>query len=252
MLFFGKEYSTPIIWNNLISFYFSGHPNTEASLNFPNNTNGLIQTLVGRIQLHFVCHISVKESFCTIFFQSRKLLQYLHFTKWPQMWYTFKVVDYLKLITCVIAWSNPRKLFSFYASGKAGHHQSTMTSHNDLRTWCHERQVCFLIKQQTSKPTAPRTHAFITSGDNRHTWTDGNSLKAIGRQWVRKSFSVEMNFSVHLTVNNMFRKFVLCREERVWIRLNKACALEKGFWIFSFTIFHKVSVKRSGPYAQKS
>ena len=40
------------------------------------------------------------------------------------------------------------KGLSFYASGNVGHYQSTITSHNDPRSWCHERQVCFLLKRQ--------------------------------------------------------------------------------------------------------
>ena len=37
-----------------------------------------------------------------------------------------------------------------------------MTSHNDPRTWCHERKVRFLLKRQTSAHNTPRARAFIT------------------------------------------------------------------------------------------
>ena len=60
------------------------------------------------------------------------------------------------LITCGIARSNPGRLFSFNASGNAGHYQSTMTSHNDPRMWCHERWVCFL-------PKMPNKRAYCTT-----------------------------------------------------------------------------------------
>ena len=80
----------------------------------------------------------------------------------------------LLLITCIIVWSNPRRLFSFCVSGNTSHCQSTMTSHihNDPRTWCHERKVRFLLKRQTSERTTPRTRAFISLRDDHHVWTD--------------------------------------------------------------------------------
>ena len=43
-------------------------------------------------------------------------------------------IKYGLLKTCVIARSNPRRLFSFHASCNAGHYQSSMTSRNDPRT----------------------------------------------------------------------------------------------------------------------
>ena len=64
------------------------------------------------------------------------------------------------LITCMIARSNPRRLFPFYASSNGTH--VTMTSQNDPRTWCHEHKVRFLLKRQTSARTTPRTRSFIT------------------------------------------------------------------------------------------
>ena len=80
------------------------------------------------------------------------------------------------LITCVIARSNPRRLFSFYASSNRSHYHVTMTSLEwpTYNTWCHERKVRFLLKRQTSARTTPRTCAFNTLRDDRHAWTDRN------------------------------------------------------------------------------
>ena len=95
-------------------------------------------------------------------------------------------------------WSNPRRLFSFHASSNAGLYQNTMTSHNDPRMWCHELKVCFLLKHQTSTRITPRTCAFITLRDNRHVWTDRNSLTGIDRQWVKLKFSKVFHHKLHL------------------------------------------------------
>ena len=92
-------------------------------------------------------------------------------------------------ITCVIVRSNPRRLFSSHASSNAGHYQSKMTTHNDPRTWCYERKVRFLLKRQTSARTTPRTRAFNTLSDDRHVWTDRNSLTGIDTHWVQRKFS---------------------------------------------------------------
>ena len=84
---------------------------------------------------------------------------------------------YELLITCVIARSNPRRFFSFYPSTNGSHYHVTMTPHNDLRTRCHEHKVRFLLKRQTSVCTTPPTHhAFITLHNDRHVWSDRNSL----------------------------------------------------------------------------
>ena len=56
----------------------------------------------------------------------------------------------------------------------------------DSKSWCHERQVRFLLKRDTSARTAPCTWAFINLGDDHHAWTDWNSLTGIDRQWVQK------------------------------------------------------------------
>ena len=101
---------------------------------------------------------------------------------------------YCILITCIIARSNPRRLFSFCASGNQSHNESAMTSHNDPRTWCHELQVRFLLKRQTSMRTAPRTHAFIILRDDR--------LLDLGI-FLRECSSVQNN---HLQIHTMTSK----------------------------------------------
>ena len=105
---------------------------------------------------------------------------------------------YNVLIICVIAPSNPRRLFSFHVSSNAGHYQSTMTSHSDPRTWCHERPVRFLSKRQTSARTTPRTHAFITLRDDCHVWTNQNSPTGIDSHWVKRKFSKVFLHKLHL------------------------------------------------------
>ena len=105
---------------------------------------------------------------------------------------------YRKLITYVIARSNPKRSFSFYASSNGSHYQVTMTFHNDPRTWCHNRKVRFLLKRQTSGRTTPRTSAFITLRDDRHVWTGRNSLTGIDRQWVRRKFGKIFLHKLHL------------------------------------------------------
>ena len=100
------------------------------------------------------------------------------------------------LITCVIAWSNPRKLLPIWREKLRCH--ITMTSHNDPRTWCHECKVRFLLKRQTSVRTTPRTRALITLRDDRHFWTDRTSLTGTDRQWVRRKFGKLFLYKLHL------------------------------------------------------
>ena len=94
--------------------------------------------------------------------------------------------------------SNPKRLFSFYASSNESHYRVTMTSHNDPRTWCHEPKACFLLKCQSNAHTTPRTSAFITLRNDRHVWTDRNSLTGIDRHWVRRKFSKLFLHKLHL------------------------------------------------------
>ena len=105
---------------------------------------------------------------------------------------------YNQLITCVKVRSSLRRLFSFYASSNGSHYHVTMTSHNDQRTWCHERKERFLLKRQTSAHTTPHTRAFITLRDDCHVWTDRNSLTGIDRQWVRRKFGKEFLHKLHV------------------------------------------------------
>ena len=85
--------------------------------------------------------------------------------------------------------SNPRRLFLFYARGNAGHYQSTMTPNRDVLTPNRDvmgAKCIFLYKRETSTRTAPRTQAYISLRNDRHAWTDQNSLTGIDKQWVQK------------------------------------------------------------------
>ena len=126
-------------------------------------------------------------SYCVTFLYLQ--LTNLNTKGYQTMLHNFLVVLYFILITCIIAQSNPMKLCSFHASSNTGHYQSTMTSHNDPRMWCHERKVRFLLKCQTSAHNTPHARAFITLRDDRHIWTDRNSLTGIDRHWVKRKFS---------------------------------------------------------------
>ena len=68
----------------------------------------------------------------------------------------------------------------------------------DSKSWCHERQVRFLLKRQTSARTALRTRAFIILRDDRHVWTDRNSLTGRDRHWVKCKFSKVFLHKLHL------------------------------------------------------
>ena len=57
-----------------------------------------------------------------------------HFTIYRYGEINCVVPPYKILITCVIARSNPRRLFLFYACGNAGHYQSTTTPNRDVLT----------------------------------------------------------------------------------------------------------------------
>ena len=56
------------------------------------------------------------------------------------------------------------------------------------------RCVHFLLKRQTSARTAPGTHAFITLCDDRHVWTDRNSITGA----FPKEFWHMHHFCIHL------------------------------------------------------
>ena len=47
-------------------------------------------------------------------------------------------------------------------------------------------------------PNTPCTHPFITLRDDRHVWTDQNSLTGIDRQWVTRKFGKVFLHKLHL------------------------------------------------------
>ena len=108
------------------------------------------------------------------------------------------------LITCIMARSNLRRLFSFYTSSNGSHYHVTMTSH-DPRMWCYECKVCFVLKLQTSSRTIPCTRAFITLRNDRHVWTGQNSLTGIDKHWVRISL-VNYFFNYFFLASKMYLK----------------------------------------------
>ena len=67
--------------------------------------------------------------------------------------------------------------------GSLSEHNDSKSWCIDSKSWCHERQVRFLLKRETSARTALRMRAFINLLDDRHAWTDRNSLSGIDRQW---------------------------------------------------------------------
>ena len=86
------------------------------------------------------------------------------------------VEDDNALITCVKVRPNPCRLLLTRCKTLQGHYQSTMTSHNDSRLWCDERWLRLLLKCQTGTHNAPLKWVFITISNDRHAWTDLNSL----------------------------------------------------------------------------
>ena len=131
--------------------------------------------------------------------------------------------------------SNPRRLFSFHVSSNAWHYQNTVTYNNDPRTWCYERKVCFLLKSQTSARTTPCTRTFITLRDDRHVWTDRNSLTGIDRHWAKRMFSKVFLYNLHLKCINSLRYSVIQSEEiiftlRMWQRWSLSEHSDSKYW----------------------
>ena len=96
---------------------------------------------------------------------------------------------WLLLITCVISAIQSEEIIFILRMGQRGslsEHNDSKSWRIDSKSWCHERQVRFLLKRKQSARTAPRTRAFINLRDDHHTWTDRNSLTGIDRQWVQK------------------------------------------------------------------
>ena len=97
-------------------------------------------------------------------------------------------VLYYELITCVIARSNPKRLFLFYACGNMGHYQSTMTPNRFywlqiVMSWA---PSAFSLKMPNKCAYCTAHTSLIKLRNDHHAWTDRNSLTGIDRQWVQK------------------------------------------------------------------
>ena len=77
-------------------------------------------------------------------------------------------------------------ILRMWQRGSLSEHNDSKSWRIDSKSWCHERQARFLLKRETSTRTAPRIRAFINLRNDRHAWTDRNSLTGIDRQWVQK------------------------------------------------------------------
>ena len=77
-------------------------------------------------------------------------------------------------------------ILCMWQRGSLLEHNDSKSWRIDSKSWCHERQVLFLLKRETSAHTAPRTRAFINLRDDRHAWTDQNSFTGIDKQGVQK------------------------------------------------------------------
>ena len=91
---------------------------------------------------------------------------------------------YRRLITCVIARFNPRRLFLFFASSNVGHYQGTMTSYND-RVCDVTSAKCFPLKRHTNECTSTKrfSHCVVIV----YAWTEQNSLTRMGIRRVRNN-----------------------------------------------------------------
>ena len=95
----------------------------------------------------------------------------------------------MQLITCVIARSNPRRLFPIWREKLRGHYHVTMTSDNDFCVWrwhYRERHSRVSVNAQTIARNAPRIRALITSRNDRHVWTDRNSFTVMSTEMIKK------------------------------------------------------------------
>ena len=77
-------------------------------------------------------------------------------------------------------------ILRMWQRGSLSEHNDSKSWRIDSKSWCHERQVRFLLKRETSASTAPRTRAFINLRDDLYAWTDRSSLTGIDKQWVQK------------------------------------------------------------------
>ena len=88
--------------------------------------------------------------------------------------------------------------------GSLSGHNDSKSWRIDSKSWCHERQVYFVLKREPSARTAPRTRAFINLRDDRHAWTDQNSFTGIDRQSVHlKCIKMYNNIAI-INGNNNF------------------------------------------------
>ena len=107
------------------------------------------------------------------------------------------------LITCVKAWSNPRRLLPIWRKKLRGHYHVTMTSDNDFCVWRWHYRKCHLrvsINAQTIVHNAPRIRALITSRNDRHVWTDRNSFTGMSTEMIKNAvFFVLLSKNTHKT-----------------------------------------------------
>ena len=59
-------------------------------------------------------------------------------------------------------------ILRIWQRGSLSEHNDSKSWRIDSKLWCHERQVHFLLKRETSTRTAPRTRAFINLRGDRH------------------------------------------------------------------------------------
>ena len=109
-------------------------------------------------------------------------------------WYQIQVIlgNCIQLITCVIARSNPMRLFTFLRKQLRGHCHVTMTSVNDFRVWrwhFRERNACVSVGTKTSVRNAPCIRAFIILHNDRNVWTDLNFFTGMRTEMIKNYIS---------------------------------------------------------------
>ena len=98
--------------------------------------------------------------------------------------------NYVLLITCVIARSNPRRLLAIWREKLRGHYHVIMTSDNDFCVWrwhYSERHSRISVNAQTIGRNTPRIRALITSCNDRHVWTDRNSFTGMSTEMIKSA-----------------------------------------------------------------
>ena len=84
--------------------------------------------------------------------------------------------------------SNPRRLLPIWREKLRGHYHVTMTYDNDFCVWgwyYRERNSRVSVNAQTIARNAPRIRALITSRNDRHVWTDWNSVTGMSTEMTR-------------------------------------------------------------------